>query len=179
MWGRFEDYGDSTRSVSAVAREHVAGQPMQLGPIFAAPYQLSADEGSESDTYARASNPGWRGLESALAALERADHALVMGSGMSAITATLRSVPRRGGYRRRALGRVLPSAVVRERAPRAVGNHRSRGFDSADGRRELRRSARRVTGPRGSSSPRHRPTRCWTWSTFACSPTCATVRVRC
>ena len=43
---------------------------MQLGPIFAAPYQLSADEGSESDTYARASNPGWRGLESALAALE-------------------------------------------------------------------------------------------------------------
>lgn len=90
--GRFEDYGDSTRSVSAVAREHAAGQPMQLGPIFAAPYQLSADEGSESDTYARASNPGWRGLESALAALERADHALVMGSGMSAITATLRSV---------------------------------------------------------------------------------------
>ena len=34
---------------------------MQRGPVFAAPYQLSADEGSESDTYARASNPGWRG----------------------------------------------------------------------------------------------------------------------
>ncbi|MEH6805916.1 cystathionine gamma-lyase [Rhodococcus erythropolis] len=88
----FEGYGDSTRSVSAVAREHAVGQPMQMGPIFAAPYQLSVDEGSESDTYARASNPGWRGLESALAALEGADHALVMGSGMSAITATLRSV---------------------------------------------------------------------------------------
>lgn len=63
---------------------------MQRGPVFAAPYQLSADEGTESDTYARASNPGWRDLESALAMLEGASGALVVGSGMSAVTVAVR-----------------------------------------------------------------------------------------
>jgi cystathionine gamma-lyase len=69
---------------------------MQLGPVFAAPYQLSEVEGSESDTYARASNPGWRGLEAALGTLEGADHTVVTGSGMSAVTVTLRSLLQAG-----------------------------------------------------------------------------------
>lgn len=76
-----DGYGDSTRCVSSVGSSHAPGQPMQLGPVFAAPYQLSEVEGSESDTYARASNPGWRGLEAALGTLEGADHTVVTGSG--------------------------------------------------------------------------------------------------
>nr|WP_188544702.1 cystathionine gamma-lyase [Rhodococcus trifolii] len=84
--------GDSTRTVAAVAAEAVPGTPMQMGPVLAAPYHLSEDEGSEPHTYARASNPGWTGLESALAELEGVSHALVTGSGMSAITVVLRSV---------------------------------------------------------------------------------------
>ncbi|MEV0946223.1 cystathionine gamma-lyase [Rhodococcus sp. NPDC049939] len=106
--------GDSTRCVTAVAAEEVPGSPMQRGPVFAAPYQLSADEGSETDTYARASNPGWRDLESALAVLEGAGGALVVGSGMSAVTVALRSlltagdtvvVPSDGYYQVRAYAR--------------------------------------------------------------------------
>ncbi|CAG7610262.1 cystathionine gamma-lyase [Rhodococcus opacus] len=106
--------GDSTRCVKAVAAENVPGSPMQRGPVFAAPYQLSADEGTESDTYARASNPGWRDLESALATLEGAAGALVVGSGMSAVTVVLRSlltagdtvvVPSDGYYQVRAYAR--------------------------------------------------------------------------
>ncbi|MFD4366497.1 cystathionine gamma-lyase [Rhodococcus sp. NPDC058521] len=90
-------FGDSTRCVKAVAAEHAPGRPMQRGPVFAAPYQLSADEGSESDSYARASNPAWRELEAALAELEGAAAALVVGSGMSAITVALRSLLSTGG----------------------------------------------------------------------------------
>ena len=91
-----DGYGDSTRCVSSVGSSHAPGQPMQLGPVFAAPYQLSEVEGSESDTYARASNPGWRGLEAALGTLEGADHTVVTGSGMSAVTVTLRSLLQAG-----------------------------------------------------------------------------------
>ncbi|MGW4016488.1 cystathionine gamma-lyase [Rhodococcus ruber] len=88
--------GDSTRCVKAVAAEHVPGEPLQPGPVLAAPYQLGA-EGTETDTYARASHPGWRALESALAALEGAAAARVVGSGMSAVTVALRSLSRGGG----------------------------------------------------------------------------------
>ncbi|MCQ4119278.1 cystathionine gamma-lyase [Rhodococcus tibetensis] len=106
--------GDSTRCVKAVAGESVPGSPMQRGPVFAAPYQLSAEEGTETDTYARASNPGWRDLESALATLEGASGALVVGSGMSAVTVALRTlltagdtviVPADGYYQVRAYAR--------------------------------------------------------------------------
>lgn len=90
-------FGDSTRCVKAVAAPHAPGKPMQRGPVPAAPYQLSPDEGSESDTYARASNPGWRELEAALAELEGATGALLVGSGMSAITVTLRTLLATGG----------------------------------------------------------------------------------
>ncbi|WP_072687518.1 cystathionine gamma-lyase [Rhodococcus marinonascens] len=106
--------GDSTRCVRAVAAEKIPGSPMQRGPVFAAPYQLSAEEGTETDTYARASNPGWRDLESALASLEGASGALAVGSGMSAVTVALRSlltagdtvvVPSDGYYQVRAYAR--------------------------------------------------------------------------
>ena len=89
--------GDSTRCVKAVAHEGVPGSPLQAGPVFAAPYLLGEDEREGIDTYARASNPGWRALESALAALEHASAARVVGSGMSAITVALRSLGSPGG----------------------------------------------------------------------------------
>ncbi|MEE2057715.1 cystathionine gamma-lyase [Rhodococcus artemisiae] len=89
--------GDSTRCVEAVAVEGVPGDPLQRGPVFAAPYRLGEDELTESDTYARASNPGWRDLERALATLEDASAARVVGSGMSAITVALRALAGPGG----------------------------------------------------------------------------------
>ncbi|MFZ2527324.1 MAG: cystathionine gamma-lyase [Rhodococcus sp. (in: high G+C Gram-positive bacteria)] len=89
--------GDSTRCVKAVAAEYEPGAPMQQGPVFAAPYQLGPDEDRTTDSYARASNPGWRALESALAELEGAAAARVVGSGMSAVTVALRSLAQPGG----------------------------------------------------------------------------------
>ncbi|MCK0090927.1 cystathionine gamma-lyase [Rhodococcus sp. HNM0563] len=89
--------GDSTRCVEAVAVEGVPGDPLQPGPVLAAPYRLGEDESAASDTYARASNPGWRHLERALASLEGASSARVVGSGMSAITVALRSLACPGG----------------------------------------------------------------------------------
>ncbi|MFD3813370.1 cystathionine gamma-lyase [Rhodococcus sp. NPDC058639] len=88
--------GDSTRCVKAVASEGTPGSPLQQGPVFAAPYLLGEDESGEVDTYARASNPGWRALEAALATLEGAVAARVVGSGMSAITVALRAFSRPG-----------------------------------------------------------------------------------
>ncbi|MGZ4521713.1 MAG: hypothetical protein ACXVGA_08685, partial [Mycobacteriaceae bacterium] len=80
--------GDSTRCVRAGIGPARPGQPMLAGPVLAAPYHLSADEGSESDYYARVSNPGWRGLEAAISELEGDGDAAVgcavFGSGMSA-----------------------------------------------------------------------------------------------
>jgi cystathionine gamma-lyase len=92
----FDGYGDSTRAVKAVSSEAVPGQPVGPSPVPAAAFHLSADEGSESDTYGRGSNPSWRQLESALAQLEGATAALSFGSGMAAITAALRAVVRPG-----------------------------------------------------------------------------------
>ena len=165
--GRFEDYGDSTRSVSAVAREHVAGQPMQLGPIFAAPYQLSADEGSESDTYARASNPGWRGLESALAALEKSGPRPRHGIGDVRDHRYLAQRPRRGGYRRSCprtgitkcgctrTKRLAPLGItVREVSTLQMGD--ASFVDLLDAS-----PGRVVVVRRDTVQPR-----CWTWSTF-------------
>ncbi|BBZ27814.1 cystathionine gamma-lyase [Mycolicibacterium madagascariense] len=83
-------YGDSTRSVKAVASEHVPGQPIASPPVPVSAYHLSADESEPLDSYGRSSNPTWRQLESALAALEGATTALSFGSGMAAITAVLR-----------------------------------------------------------------------------------------
>ncbi len=88
--------GDSTRCVRAGLGPAVPGQPLLPGPVLAAPYHLSADEAGESDYYARVSNPGWRGLEAALADLEGAGDpdvgCTVFGTGMSAITVLLRTV---------------------------------------------------------------------------------------
>lgn len=91
-----DGYGDSTRAVIAVGSEAIPGHPVGAAPVPASAFHLSADEGSETDTYGRSSNPGWRQLESALAQLEGATTALSFSSGMAAITAALRAVLRTG-----------------------------------------------------------------------------------
>ena len=110
--------GDSTRCVKAVAAEGSPGSPMQQGPVFAAPYLLGEDETGEVDTYARASNPGWRALEAALATLEGAVARAVVGSGMSAVTVALRACSPSRRDRRRARRRLLPGACLRAGLPR-------------------------------------------------------------
>ena len=60
-----------------MARNEKNALSLQPGPVFAAPYQLGPDEDPALDSYARASNPGWRALESALAELEGAAAARV------------------------------------------------------------------------------------------------------
>lgn len=89
-------YGDSTRSVKAAASAPVPGQPVASPPVPASTYHLSPDESQPLDTYGRESNPTWRQLESALAALEGAASALTFGSGMAAITAVLRVLAKPG-----------------------------------------------------------------------------------
>lgn len=128
--------GDSTRCVRAGLGPAMAGQPLLPGPVFAAPYHLSPEEGTESDYYGRVSNPGWRGLEAAVADLEGDGEAgvgcAVFGSGMAAITALLRTVLRPGdvlvlpadGYylvRAYAAERLVPQGIqVRECATSAM-----------------------------------------------------------
>jgi cystathionine gamma-lyase len=65
-------------------------------PVPAAAYHIPPDEDDSLDSYGRRSNPAWRQLESALAALEGAATALTFGSGMAAITAVLRVVAEPG-----------------------------------------------------------------------------------
>jgi cystathionine gamma-lyase len=89
-------YGDSTRSVKAVGSEAIPGRPVVPPPVPASTYHLSPDETEPLDSYGRSSNPTWRQLESALAALEGATTALTFGSGMAAITSALRVLAKPG-----------------------------------------------------------------------------------
>ncbi len=86
------EYGDSTRSVKAVASVPIPGGPVGPPPVPAAAYHIPPDEDDSLDSYGRRSNPTWRQLESALAQLEGAADALTFGSGMAAITSVLRTV---------------------------------------------------------------------------------------
>ncbi|KHO25959.1 cystathionine gamma-lyase [Mycolicibacterium setense] len=89
-------YGDSTRSVKAVGLKPVPGQPVAPTPVPASAFHLSPDEAEPLDSYGRSSNPSWRQLEAALAELEGAAAALTFGSGMAAITSTLRVLAKPG-----------------------------------------------------------------------------------
>ncbi|MGH3675072.1 MAG: cystathionine gamma-lyase [Mycobacterium sp.] len=89
-------YGDSTRSVKAVASQAIPGHPVAPQPVPASTYYLSSDESEGLDSYGRSSNPTWRQLESALAELEGATDALTFGSGMAAITSVMRVLTKPG-----------------------------------------------------------------------------------
>lgn len=93
------NYGDSTRTVKAVDSEAVVGQPVSHYPVPASAFHLATDgdgEGREAHLYGRYSNPVWEHLEAALAQLEGSTSALAFGSGMAAITASLRVLARPG-----------------------------------------------------------------------------------
>ena len=93
------NYGDSTRTVKAVDSKAVVGQPVSHYPVPASAFHLATDEageGAEDHLYGRYSNPMWEHLEAALAQLEEATTALAFGSGMAAITASLRVLARPG-----------------------------------------------------------------------------------
>ncbi|MGE2730847.1 cystathionine gamma-lyase [Mycolicibacterium vaccae] len=107
-------YGDSTRSVKVTGTERFPGAPVAPYPVPAAAYHLDPVEDDAADTYGRRSNPTWRQLEAALAALEGASAAVAFGSGMAAVTAALRVlvqpghtvvVPADGYYQVRAYAR--------------------------------------------------------------------------
>jgi cystathionine gamma-lyase len=89
-------YGDSTRSVKAIGAEAVPGSPIAPPPIPAAAYHIPPSEDDALDSYGRYHNPTWRQLESGLAELEGAAAALTFGSGMAAITSTLRALVKPG-----------------------------------------------------------------------------------
>ncbi|HKV19704.1 MAG TPA: cystathionine gamma-lyase [Mycobacterium sp.] len=85
-------YGDSTRSVKAVAPQAIPGGPIAQPPVLASAFHIPPDEDDSLDSYGRYHNPTWRQLESALAELEGATSALTFGSGMAAITSVLRAL---------------------------------------------------------------------------------------
>jgi cystathionine gamma-lyase len=89
-------YGDSTRSVKAVEAEAVPGAPVAPPPVPAAAYHIPPSEDDALDSYGRYHNPTWRRLEAGLAELEGAAAALTFGSGMAAITSTLRALTKPG-----------------------------------------------------------------------------------
>ena len=89
-------FGASTRTVKAVSAQAIPGGPVAPPVVAAATFHLSEPADPALDTYGRSSNPSWRQLESALAQLEGAATALVFGSGMAAITASLRALTRPG-----------------------------------------------------------------------------------
>jgi cystathionine gamma-lyase len=67
------------------------GDPFLHGPTFAAPYHLSGDPADSEFTYGRFDNPTWRAYEEAVGELEGGD-AVVVGSGMAAVTTLLLAV---------------------------------------------------------------------------------------
>lgn len=91
---------EGTRVVRSMLTAAVAGEPMQAGPVFAAPFHVPGDVGGVSYSYARAHNPTWTALEQALGVLEAGEgyeaRALVFPSGMAAVTAVFASVLRPG-----------------------------------------------------------------------------------
>jgi cystathionine gamma-lyase len=75
-----------------VDSEAVPGAPIATPPVPAAAYHIPADEDDSLDSYGRRHNPTWRHLETALATLEGASEAKVFGSGMAAVSATMRAL---------------------------------------------------------------------------------------
>lgn len=81
-------YGDGTRVIHSGATPAVAGAPLHLSPVFAAPFHLAeAAPGAEgADVYARYDNPTLREFESALGELD-GGRSLAFASGMAALSA--------------------------------------------------------------------------------------------
>ncbi|MFB9908018.1 cystathionine gamma-lyase [Allokutzneria oryzae] len=89
-WAR--GLGDGTRCVHSGLADPVVGEPLLAGPVFATAYHLNgSSRRSEPDYYARAGNPTWRALETAIGELD-GGQCVLFPSGMAAISTLLRTV---------------------------------------------------------------------------------------
>lgn len=91
---------DATKIIRSTLTQPVAGEPLQAGPVFAAPYHAPGDPANITYSYARSHNPTWTALEKALGQMESGEgyqaSALVFASGMAACTAAFGAVLRPG-----------------------------------------------------------------------------------
>jgi cystathionine gamma-lyase len=91
---------DATKIIRSTLTAPVAGEPLLQGPIFAAPYHTPGDPSETLYTYARAHNPTWTSLETAIAEMESGEgyraSALVFASGIAACAAVFGAVLRPG-----------------------------------------------------------------------------------
>jgi cystathionine gamma-lyase len=91
---------DATKIIRSTLTQPIPGEPLQAGPVFAAPYHAPGDPANISYSYARSHNPTWTALEKALGQMESGEgyqaSALVFASGMAACTAVFGAVLRPG-----------------------------------------------------------------------------------
>jgi cystathionine gamma-lyase len=88
---------DATRLLQATLTPAKQGEPMHSGPVFAAPFHAMGDASQVPYTYARAHNPTWTELETALSVLEgEGSQSFVFPTGMAAIAAVFGTVLRPG-----------------------------------------------------------------------------------
>src|SRR5258705_2650605 len=91
---------DATKVIRSTLTRPIRGEPLQRGPVFAAPYHTPGDLGDTPYTYARSHKPTWTSLEEAIAQMESGEDyratALVFASGMAACTALFGAVLRPG-----------------------------------------------------------------------------------
>jgi cystathionine gamma-lyase len=91
---------DATKIIRSTLSRPVPGEPLQRGPVFAAPYHTPGDPGDTPYTYARSHNPTWTSLEEAIGQMESGENyrasALVFASGMAACAAVFGTVLRPG-----------------------------------------------------------------------------------
>ena len=101
---------DETKIIRSTLTRVVAGEPLHLSPVFAAPYHTPGDPADAPYSYARSHNPTWTALEKAIGQMESgqfaAGHAsagesyraasLVFASGMAACSSIFGAVLRPG-----------------------------------------------------------------------------------
>jgi cystathionine gamma-lyase len=91
---------DATKIIRSTLTLSAPGDPLQSGPVFAAPYYTPGDASDTPYTYARSHNPTWTSLEKSIGEMESGEgyraSALVFASGMAACTAVFGAVLRPG-----------------------------------------------------------------------------------
>jgi cystathionine gamma-lyase len=91
---------EATKVIRSTLTAANAGEPLQSGPVFAAPYYTPGDPSQTPYTYARSHNPTWTQLENAIAQMESGPgyeaRALVFASGMAACSAVFGALLRPG-----------------------------------------------------------------------------------
>jgi cystathionine gamma-lyase len=91
---------DATKIIRSTLTRPVSGEPLQRGPVFAAPYHTPGDPADTPYTYARSHNPTWTSLEEAIGQMESGEDyrasALVFASGIAACAAVFGTVLRPG-----------------------------------------------------------------------------------